>query len=225
MCFSSGGGGSSSVSNNNNAAAEAAARQAAEARAAEERRQANIRAGVNNVNNAFGQFNDQFYADKSQNYLNYYLPQVEKQYNEARQNTLFQLARQGLTDSSAGAKVFADLATDYGNQRQSIQSGANNYVQQAKAAVEAQRNSLINQATATADPTAAANAATNAVGSLQMIQPTGGYSPLTGLFSTFSGALGNTASNALYGNTSGGLVGQIFKGGNGGSSQRIVSTN
>lgn len=220
MCFGGGGGGGNNSANL--AAQQANERMAAEQRAAEEARQRRIQEAIAGINNTFSQFNDDWFGKKKTDYLSYYDPQVEQQYGEAKQNTLFQLARQGLTDSSAGAKVYSDLARDYGNQKQSIQSGANAYEQQARSQVETQRNNLINQATATANPQASANAATNAVGSLQMIQPQGGYSPLAGLFNTFAGAAANGIQNFAYGNN-GGLLGQVFKGGSGGNSSKLVS--
>lgn len=222
MCMGGGGGGGNNRANEE--AQRANERMAAQQRADEQARQNRINQSIAGINNTFSQFNDGWFNNKRNDYLSYYNPQVEQQYNEAKQNTLFQLARQGLTDSSAGAKVYSDLARDYGNQKQSIESGANSYVQQARSQVEAQRNNLVNQATATANPQASANAATNAVGSLQMIQPQGGYSPLAGLFNTFAGAAANGIQNYAYGNN-GGLLGQVFKGGSGGNSSRLVREN
>jgi len=221
MCF--GGGGNKNQSSANNAAADANLKLAQQQRQDEIDRQNRISQGIDTVNTTFSRFNDDFYNGKSQNYLNFYRPQVDQQYGEAKQNTLFQLARQGLTDSSAGAKVYGDLARDYGNQQQSIQSGANSYAQNIRSQVEAQRNSLVNQVTATANPQAAASAANNAVGNLQMIEPAGGYSPLAGLFSTFTGALGNGIAGYQYQNP--GILGGVGKPSSGGSSAKVVKTN
>jgi hypothetical protein len=195
---------------------------AAQQRADELARQNRINQSIAGINKTFSQFDNDWFGAKKNDYLNYYAPQIDQQYGSAKQDTLFQLARQGLIDSSAGAKVYSDLARDYGNQQQSIQSGANSYEQQARSQVETQRNNLINQATATANPQASASAANNAVGSLQMIQPQGGYSPLAGLFNTFAGAAANGIQNYAYGNN-GGLLGQVFKGGSSGKSSRIVN--
>jgi hypothetical protein len=221
MCFG-GGHSNNSAQASNDAVAQANLKLAQQQRQDEIDRQNRISQGITNVNDAFSGFNDNYYGKKSQDYLGYYQPQVEHQYNQAKDDTLYQLARQGLVNSSAGSKVYGDLATDYGNQQQAIQSGANNYAQQARSAVEQQRNALINQVTATANPQAAANSATNAVGSLQMIQPSGGYSPLSGLFNTFAGAAASGLQNYAYGNN-GGLLGQVFKNGSSGSSSKVVS--
>lgn len=218
-----GGGGSSNQSAANDAAAAANLQLAQNQRAEEIARQNRINKGIDTVNKTFNQFDDNFYGTKSKNYLDYYNPQVDQQYGEAKQNTLFQLARQGLTDSSAGAKVYGDLARDYGNQQQSIQSGANSYAQQVRAQVEQQRNSLINQATATANPSLAASGAANAVGNLQMMEPSGGYSPLIGLFNTFTGALANGAAGYQYQNP--GVLGGLGKSSSGGSSSKLVKGN
>jgi hypothetical protein len=221
MCFGGGGNSSKKMSAANNAAQQANTQMAQQQRSDEIARQNSVNESIGNVNNAFSQFNDSWFGNKRNDYLSYYTPQVDQQYAQAQQDTLYQLARQGLNNSSAGGKVYSDLARDYGNQKQSVQSGANAYEQQARAQVEAQRNNLINQATATANPSAAASAANNAVGSLQMIQPSGGYSPLAGLFNTFAGAAANGIQNYAYGNN-GGLLGQVFKNGGSGSSQKIV---
>jgi len=222
MCF--GGGGNKNQSSANNAAADANLKLAQQQRQDEIDRQNRIKEGISNIDNAFAGFDDGFYSGKSQNYLNYYRPQVDQQYGEAKQNTLYQLARQGIVNSSAGAKVNSDLARDYGNQLQSIQSGANSYAQNVRSQVEQQRNNLVNQVTATANPTQAASAANNQVGNLQMIEPAGGYSPLAGLFSTFTGALGNGIAGYQYQNP--GILGGIGKSNSsGGNSSRLVKTN
>jgi hypothetical protein len=224
MCFG-GGGGSNRLAAANNAAAEANLKMAQQQRQDELDRQNRVNQSIGNINSAFGQFDNNYFNQKGQDYLGVYQPQVDRQYKEAQSDTLYQLARQGITNSSAGAKAFGDLYRDYGQQNLSLQSKANDYMNQARQQVEAQRNSLINQATATANPSAAASEAANSVGSLQMVQPTGGYSPLSGLFNTFTGALANTAGNAIYGNTSGGLLGSLFNGNKGSSpSQRIVKS-
>jgi hypothetical protein len=230
MCFSGGGGGQRNLNAANDQVAQENLKLAQQQRQDEINRQNNISQGIDNVNNTFKRFDDNFYGQKRQNYADYYQPQVDYQHGQAQQQDLYQLARQGINNSSAGAQVYGDLAQQYGNQNQAIQSGANNYEQQIRGQVEAQRNSLINQATATANPTAAANSASNAVGSLQMVQPSGGYSPLAGIFNTFTGA-GNTAlTNYAYGNN-GGILGQLFKpgsnsalvrSGSGGSSSLVI---
>lgn len=223
MCFGGGGNkGSQAQAAANNAAADANLKMAQQQRQDEIDRQNRVNQGIGTINKTFSRFNDAFYNGKSKNYLDYYKPQVDQQYGEAKQSTLFQLARQGINDSSAGAKVYGDLARDYGNQNQSIQSGANAYAQQARSQVEAQRNSLINQVNATANPQAAASAANNAVGSLQMVEPAGGYSPLAGLFSTFTGALGSGAAGYQYQNP--GVLGGLGKSNSGGNSARVVKT-
>ena len=215
-----GGGGGKSAAASNEAAA-ANQRLAEQQRAEEAARQARIQQGIQAINNEFSRFNDDFYKSKSQNYLSYYQPQIERQYGQAKDNTLFQLARQGLNNSSAAAQVYGDLATDYGNQQQAVQSRANDYQQNVRAQVEQQRNSLVNQVTATANPQAAASAATNAVGNLQMIEPTGGYSPLAGLFNTFAGALGSGIQGYQYQNP--GILGGVNKTPSaGGNSAKVV---
>jgi hypothetical protein len=222
MCF--GGGGNSGASNlnaANDAATQANLQLAQQQRADELARQANVNSSIDAINKQFSGFDNNFYNNLGQNYLSYYQPQLNQQYGQTQQNDLFQLARQGIVNSSGAAKVYGDLARDAGNQNIALQSQANNYIQQARGEVENQRNALINQATATANPTAAANAATNAVGALQMIQPAGGYSPLGGLFNTFSGAAANGIQNYAYGNQ-GGLLGQIFKPSGGGNSSRVI---
>jgi hypothetical protein len=224
MCFG-GGGGSSRLSAANNAAADANLKMAQQQRQDEIDRQNRVNASIGNINKQFAGFNDDFFNQKGQDYLGFYQPQVDRQYKQAQSDTLYQLARQGITNSSAGAKVYGDLYRNYGEQNLGLQSRANDYMNQARQQVEGQRNSLINQATATANPSAAASEAANAVGSLQMVQPTGGYQPISGLFNTFTGALANTAGNAIYGNTSGGLLGSLFNRNSGtSSSQRIVKS-
>jgi hypothetical protein len=225
MCFFGGGGsgGGSQVDYYNRQAQEASQRALDQQRADEAARQGRITQGIGAINRQFSQFNNDYFANKANEYRNFYQPQVDRQYTDTRQNSLYQLARQGMTDSTAAGKVFGDLAKDKANQDISVGSNANSYVQQARSQIEGQRNSLVNQLTATADPSLAASAAVNAAGALQKIQPAGGYSPLAGLFNTFTGAAGNALQNYMYGNTSGGLLGQLYKPSSSSSSQRVIS--
>jgi hypothetical protein len=225
MCFGGAGKSSGKANQANQAAMNANAQMAAQQRADEQDRQNRVNSAISGINSIFSGFDNNFYDAKSKSYLDYYKPQLEQQYGQAKDETLYQLARQGLGNSSAGAKVYGDLATDYGNRQQELQSKATGYAQDARSQVEQQRNSLVNQATATANPQAASSAANNAVGSLQMMQPSGGYSPLAGLFNTFAGAAAGGLQNYAYGNN-GGLLGQVFKtGSSGGNASRVVKTN
>lgn len=219
MCGSSSG--SRSVNQANLEAQRANERMAEMQRREEEARQKRINDSISDINTKFGAFNDDWFKQKQNEYTGYYQPQLDDQYAKAQQETLYQLARQGINNSSAGAKVFGDLAKDYGSQQQAMQGQANNYVQQARSQIEQQRNALVNQATATADPQAAANAATHAVGNLQMVQPSGGYSPLVGMFNAFTGAASTAANNGAFDNVNWPSRQQSTTSGN---SARVVQT-
>ncbi len=159
---------------------------AAEARAREEQRQARIATGMGRITDTFNQFDDKFYDTRRAQYLDYAMPQYEDQYTKAKKALVYALDSKRLLNSSEGASKFKDFETEAERQRRAIQDQGLQLSNQARGDVERGRSDLVNQLNATADPTAAANAALARAGVLGA-QPT--FSPLVGLFQNVSASL------------------------------------
>lgn len=135
-----------------------------------------------------GGFDDQFFQDRRQAYLDYATPQLEQQYGDAQRDLTFALARGGLLDSSARASKVGDLQRLYDLNMQHVSDEALNYETEARNAVEDARASLIQQLNVTGDVQGAVNAARARSQALSQA-PT--FSPLANLFSSFTEGLGN----------------------------------
>lgn len=165
-------------------------RMAAEARQAQLQRQANIQRGLTNINNAFSDYNPDYFKKLQQDYTNLQTQQLDDQKNKADQQALFGLARQGLIGSSAADTAFGELAKAYGGKQQEILSNANNYANNARSQIEAQRSNLISQLNATGgDPVSASMFTGNGNSSLL-----GNLAPQAPQLPTFS-ALGDAFTN------------------------------
>lgn len=161
---------------------------AAESRQMEIDRQNRIKAGIAAVNEAFGGFNDAFYAKQKSNYNAWATPQLNRQYNQQLDQLRYGLARTGLGSSSAGAKAKSDLTFDMNLASQQIASQAKDYEMKTRAQVEGARADLISQAVSTTDPQHAANRALSAA-TANSSGP--GYTPLGALFGAASPIVAN----------------------------------
>ena len=167
-----------------------AQKAAEQARAEEAARQARISSGLERVNNVFGQFDDNYYKGVSDAALNYYQPEVDRQYNEARRAATYNLARGGKLQSTAGAEALRKLSEAKARTDVDIANRAQGYATDTRKSIEGQRNDVIGNLYASADPEAAYSSAVTAA-ELGRQAPT--YSPLNDLFSTYI----TTGGNAL----------------------------
>lgn len=180
-------------------------RQANLARIDESMRQEKVREGTNRVNNIFdGQFNEDFFNNRRQAFLDYAKPQLEDQFGDAQEQLTFALARGGNLDSSVRAQKSAELQKQYDLNQQKIADEALASATQARTSVEDARSNLISTLSATGDAEGAANSAMTRAAALS--QPTQ-FNPLTQLFSDFTAGLGQQAAleraDSLYGRGAG----------------------
>jgi hypothetical protein len=181
-----------------------AAKAAEQARAEEAARQGRIASGMERVNSVFSQFDDPYYDKVSATALDYYKPEVERQYTDARKALTFNLARSGNLSSTAGADAFRKLNDAKGRTDVDIANRAQGYGTDVRRTVEGQRNDVTQGLYATADPEAAYSSASTAA---RLAQAPPSYSPLGDLFSAFvaSGANAIAAERAGYRGASTGL--------------------
>lgn len=160
-------------------------------RAQEQERQQNVLRGTGKVDAAFSGFNDDFYKQRETDYTDFYMPQVEQQGRDAGDQLTYSLARGGNLDSSTGAKQAANLTGKINEARGSVAEGAFGASAAARGDVENNRSDLIRMLEGGGNIANAANTAQSRA--MQMTRPPP-YSPLTDLFSNFTGQLANSVA-------------------------------
>lgn len=179
--------------------AEAANRAAVQQRQEEKQRQQRIRSGMGQIDQIFSPFNDAFFRRRGETFLSFARPQLEDQYGKAREALIYALSRNGLLNSSVAATKFGDLKKSYDVNAQALEGRANDEANKARQTVEQNRSDLVAQLQATADPTAAANAA---IARQTFLSSTPGYEPLGALFANVTAGLAdatNTEKNGFSG--------------------------
>lgn len=165
-------------------------------------REANVNAGRSAIDQSFSQFNQPYYDQQVKAYNDYYKPQIDTQFQDARRALTLNLARSGNLASGAGARELSQLQGKYATDRAQSENDALNYGNTVRSNVETERNRLYQQNLAAADPSSIGSAAQASVGALG-VQPT--FSPLGNLFASIanSGAIAANAQNGKYGNNNG----------------------
>lgn len=168
---------------------------AEEARKQEEERQARIAQGQVSIDKAFEGFGDKFIRGFQDDYVNAQLPELDKQFGDAREQVLFGLARNGLLESSAGADKLADLQGQYATAGQAINSDAEAAARQLRSNIAERKSNLTSQNVATANPTAAASAA---AASAQNFQAPPQPSPLVDVFTSLINSGATAAGTGAF---------------------------
>ncbi len=178
--------------------------EAAKMRQDEQERQQRIRQGTSRIDNIFGQFDDNFFADRRNAFLDFATPQLEDQYSDAQKELTFALTRGGLLDSSVRGQQAGKLQTQYDLNKQQVADQALASETDARNATEDARANLIAMLNSTGDAQGAANMAVNRASALSQPTP---FSPLTNLFSSFTQGLGTQAALERANFYSGGQTG------------------
>lgn len=150
-----------------------AQRAADEARAKEDARAQRLDTGVKAINAQFdnGNFNDAFYDKYRNAQLDYYMPELDKQFGQAKDQLVYAHARSGTLNSSMANQNNADLVQQNDLNKANIFSKADAATGQLRQSVQAQKSALLNQLYSTENPEIAANMATNSVRTLQNQTP------------------------------------------------------
>lgn len=174
--------------------------EADDARARETERQNKIKTGIASIDSTFAPFDDNFYGQRKTAFLDYYQPQLDDQFKDAREQMAYSLARNGTLNSTMAADQAAKLGKKYSLETGSLVSRAEGDANALKSQVENQKSSIKSQLNSTADATAATNDALARTKQIYETRPE--YSPLGDIFSGVGDAIGNyaTARNneALY---------------------------
>lgn len=143
-----------------------------------------MREGSAKIDSAFSKFDDPYYEGVGKAYQDYYNPQLDRQYQTARDQVTYGLANSGGLDSSAGAKKFGDLTADYGIQKQQIADRAIGAQQDLKGNVERNRSELVQQLETGSGVESTGATALARAGSLSAPAQ---FSPLGDLFAQYTG--------------------------------------
>lgn len=168
--------------------------ESAAARRREQERQARIRQGTQQVDQQFSRFDDSFYGDRRDAFMGYYQPQIEDQFEDAREQLTFALARSGNLRGSAAADRQTRLGQDYELQRASIVSRADEDVQRQKDRIAGEKSSLISQLNATGDADRISNEALQRTRVIAQDQPA--YDPLGDIFAGVATGIGGMMQGA-----------------------------
>tara|TARA_R100001480_G_scaffold151492_1_gene152836 strand:- start:227 stop:826 length:600 start_codon:yes stop_codon:yes gene_type:complete len=161
------------------------------ARKQEEERQARIRKGNEEINTAFARFDDDFYNQQTQNYLDYATPQLTDQFNDAAKELTLSLANAGLLNSSVGAQKRAALDKKLDLQKKAIADKGNEYSLQSRKSIDSARGDLQNQNMNLANPTLIAQ---NAALRAQSLNQLPAYQPLLELFADATDGIATQAA-------------------------------
>jgi hypothetical protein len=190
-----------------------------DARSAEAYRENAINDGKNNINGVFGQFDDNFFKDRRQSYLDYATPQLNDQYANTRSQLTYALDRAGNLNSSSANTQTANLAKLYDTNRRTVDDNALGYENTARTNIADAKSGLINNVSATGDANGAAADATSRASALS--QPDA-YQPLGQLFSSVTSGLQTQAQLEQLGAFSGGQIKPAFNTGLFGTSPGAV---
>lgn len=136
-----------------------------------------------------GGFDQNYYNQIRDATWNYYAPQLQDQFEAARENLVYQLADAGLLRSSVANEQATDLSQQNQLRRGELWRKALGEANNLRSQVEDTRSSLVQQAQTAEDPTATANLAAGRVRALQQQQPD--LSPLGQLFKQAAIGYGN----------------------------------
>lgn len=171
---------------NNNSQQAALAAQQAQARA-EEERQGRIREGKAGIDTAFQQFDPTYYQNYQNTVKDYYTPDVNRQYDLAKDKMIATLAGRGTLESTVGASKFGELEGTRTGALAEVGNKAVDASNELKSKVEGAKTNLYQLNANVADPSLAASQASGAAASIVAPQT---LSPLGSVFANVLNGIG-----------------------------------
>ena len=165
------------------------------ARADEIARQARIKQGMAAINDTFNQFNSDFYDRRRDAFTATTMPQLNDQFDKSKEQLQYNLARSGLTDSSARSANEGELQRQMDVNKADVAGKAMDFANQARTQVEQNRADLVGQLNATGDAQAAAQGALSRA-AIAANQPS--ISPIGMMFQNTTGLLGQASQAGAY---------------------------
>lgn len=150
------------------------------ARQREEERQARIDEGRGEIDEAFKPFDDTYFSGVEKTYSDYYTPQIDDQYADARKKLVLALSRTGNLNAGAGAQQLGSLKQKYDTQSTAYANQARDQANEYRGKIENEKSDLYAQNRSAADPAAIAVDAASRAGTLSTAPSA---SPIGALFS------------------------------------------
>lgn len=154
----------------------------------EHERQQDITTGKGRIDKAFTKFNNPYYDKYGQSYLNFYTPQLNDQYAQARGKLTAALAGKGTLESTSGIGTLGRLAKERDTAATTIGNQAQDAKNQLRSNVEKSKSDLYSLNESAADPDAINN---RAIGEATALVAPPAFSPIGSVFASFLGGLGN----------------------------------
>lgn len=154
---------------------------------------------VNNqyaINKSFNDsFNGDFYANYAKQLMDYWRPDLDRQYKDAGRSLNYTFAESQPGGGSVGAEAAGRLKEAYDKALLSANDNATSQSNQLKQSVEGQRSSLLGSVSGDTDPSAVQSSVASTIGN---IPRSANYSALGDIFSSLTGqyAIASQASNA-----------------------------
>jgi F0F1-type ATP synthase membrane subunit b/b' len=165
--------------------------EAERARKQEEERQARIRDGMGHIENAFGDMQPTL-DNRAQHQRDYYLPQLDEQYGDAKEDLGFALHRAGLSTSTVAGEKQADLSNKFALKRGEIESDIESDIANTKGRINQSKQQLQSTLRNTGDATAAQNNALQSAVTFREEMPTLGQ--LGDVFAGLASGIGSSVS-------------------------------
>lgn len=188
MCFS---GSTSASTDASNKAAQDSEVAANQSRQQETNREAAIDNGQQTIDKSFAGYNDDYYNGIKTNYINSQMPALDDQYQIAKDQLAYSLARGGNTNSSTAGYQSGQLAKNEAQQEEAISDNASDAANAQQQKITAAKTGLIGQVASAADSTGANAAASQAAGNAASAGVTASVSPLADVFGGLTAAYGN----------------------------------
>lgn len=97
-------------------------------------------------------FGDDFYQQRADAYMDYANPELERQYQDARENLIYGMNRAGAQQSSAVNRARARLESEYEQAQDDIARRAQGHADEARESVARERQNLSQMVQSSADP-------------------------------------------------------------------------
>lgn len=98
------------------------------------------------IDDAYKGFDDNYFTKFSQDFVNYYTPQIAQQYDDARKQITYKYADQGGLNSSAASQDLARLLEKRRMKESEIASNASTAAQSLRGDIDTQRRTLLGEA-------------------------------------------------------------------------------
>jgi len=167
-----------------------------------------------------GGFDDNFYDERSQSYVDFATPQLEDQYKDASAALTSALSRSGQLRSTLAGDRSSKLQKSFATQRQSVADKGREYANTARRNINASRDDAVSMLQASADPDAAVSSALNKASAARDAVPA--FDPLAPVFQNATAGLGsymqgsrmgeiNSKVNNIYGRKPGAGSGSVVR--------------